>query len=612
METILNNTVKAELVRADTALQSFREGGYNFTDAIGEIVDNSIQAGARKVRFDWKFDVVKTGKSTKSKREIVSLAVADDGQGIAPNILPNVLTIGFSTRYNSREGMGRFGVGFKLASISQAKRLEIYTKPSHLEVAKDEKTGNYIPVKNTKNILGKIFMSYLDLDEIAAGIQENYACQEVDSFPPEYAHLMEGNSNGTLIVWRNTDRLNENRAYSETSDEKISGLGYFLSRTYRIYIDKGLEIYLPTGGNQLFPEKPLYPYDPTFQIENPDADALANGESMKGELVEDGEFFIDGHKVIWRVYLTPKVTRLVLGGGGIKGPLGDNQFKRLNIPDNQGKISFLRHEREICYTKVPYLVSPDALDRNGHLDRHVAIEVLFPPALDEYFQVRHIKRGVEPVEKLKKELRATLNKPIKTARKRIREVWAETKTAKRESNPEDYSGGRDNAEETVKSSNASMPRGRSGDTVSPDEELQRLIEVAESLGIPQERQQDFALQAQQKPAIALELEWPGKGLLDIEHLNKTLLVKINRRHPFIKEVYNPLKDAINKDGVEQDADYISYLFQKAIDGIDLLLFAYAKAESMHADPEEAYMELREDWGKFTAVYLKKREEINIA
>src|SRR5690606_16223104 len=494
--TTTDNIIKAELVRADTALQSFRDGGYSFTDAIGEIVDNSIQAGARKIKFDWKFDVIKSGKSAKGKRAVSSLAIADDGQGIAPNILPNVLTIGFSTRYNSREGMGRFGVGFKLASISQAKRLEIYTKPSHLEVLKDEKTGNYTPVKNSKNISGKIYKSYLDLDEISEGKQSNYTTEEVSSFPADYQHLMEGLSSGTLIVWRNIDRMNESKAYSESPDEKISGLGYFLSRTYRIYIDKGLEIYLPTESNQLFGNKPLYPYDPTFQIENPDADALAKGENMKGELVEEGEITIDNEKVIWKVFLTPKLTRLISGGGGIKGPLGDNQFKKLHIPDNQGKISFLRHDREICYIRVPHFIPQDSQDRNGHLDRHIGIEVLFPPALDEYFQVRHIKRGVEPVEKLKKELKLILSKPIKTARKRIRDVWKETQSVQKESSPEDYSGGRDTAEETVKSSNASMPKSRSGDTVSPEAEIQRLIEIAESLGIETpEKQQEFATQA---------------------------------------------------------------------------------------------------------------------
>lgn len=604
--------ITAELVRADTALQSFRDGGYNFTDAIGEIVDNAIQAGARKIKFDWEFRSVKRGKSPKPKREIVSLGIADDGQGIAAGILANVLTIGFSTRYNSREGIGRFGVGFKLASISQAKRLEIYTQPTFLDVQADS-LGNYIPLTSSKNTGRKIFMTYLDLDDIREGKQVNYSYREVDSFPDDYAKLMDGFNSGTLVIWRNIDRMNEDKAYTESADEKIASLNYFLSRTYRIYIDKGLKIFIPNKENRLFEEKEINPYDPTFQIDNLDANALAQGESMQGEFVEDGELKIEDEIVKWRVYLTPEVTRLVEGGGGIKGPLGEQQFKRLHIPDNQGKISFLRHDREISYTKVPHLIQSDSLDRNGHLDRHIGIEVSFSPALDEYFQVRHIKRGVEPVEKLKKELKLILNKPVKAARKRIRQVWAESKLPQPASALNDFSGGRSVSEDTVQSSNPSMPQGRSGESMAPDAEFERLVEVADSLGIVgTELQIDFATQVQQKPMVALEMEWPGKGLLDIEHLNKTVLVKINKKHPFIKEIYNSIKEAAKKDPSDMEPDYINHLFQKALDGIDLLFFAYAKAESMSSDPEEDYMELREDWGKFTAAYLKKRDEMNIA
>jgi hypothetical protein len=33
-------------------------------------------------------------------------------------------------------------------------------------------------------------------------------------------------------------------------------------------------------------------------------------------------------------------------------------------------------------------------------------------------------------------------------------------------------------------------------------------------------------------------------------------------------------------------------------GLDLLIYAYAKAESMDPDPEEKYGDLRMEWGKF--------------
>ena len=55
---------------------------------------------------------------------------------------------------------------------------------------------------------------------------------------------------------------------------------------------------------------------------------------------------IDGCQVRWLVQLTPQVTQLKRYGGGEDGPAGPGQFKKLHIPDNEGKISFLRHNRE--------------------------------------------------------------------------------------------------------------------------------------------------------------------------------------------------------------------------------------------------------------------------
>jgi len=44
------------------------------------------------------------------------------------DVVKRALVLGFSSRYNSRQGMGRFGVGATLAGISQAKRLEIFSR----------------------------------------------------------------------------------------------------------------------------------------------------------------------------------------------------------------------------------------------------------------------------------------------------------------------------------------------------------------------------------------------------------------------------------------------------------------------------------------------------
>jgi hypothetical protein len=39
-------------------------------------------------------------------------------------------------------------------------------------------------------------------------------------------------------------------------------------------------------------------------------------------------------------------------------------------------------------------------------------------------------------------------------------------------------------------------------------------------------------------------------------------------------------------------------------GLDLLIMAYAKAESMDPDPQEKYGDLRTEWGKFLYNFIQ--------
>jgi hypothetical protein len=89
-------------------------------------------------------------------------------------------------------------------------------------------------------------------------------------------------------------------------------------------------------------------------------------------------------------------------------------------------------------------------------------------------------------------------------------------------------------------------------------------------------------------------------------------VRINRRHPFIKEVYLPLREAITAGVDGMDQHQIVSLLERAADGMDLLLFAYAKAENMSPNPEDDFGMLRDDWGKFAAVYVRDRAKVSVS
>ena len=109
------------LVNDGAALLSMRNSDFDANSAVGEVIDNSIQAGAKKVRLIVNF------KASKEE-PITSIAFGDDGIGMSRDVLHRCLQLGYSTRYNDRGGIGRFGVGATLAAINQCKKIEVYSK----------------------------------------------------------------------------------------------------------------------------------------------------------------------------------------------------------------------------------------------------------------------------------------------------------------------------------------------------------------------------------------------------------------------------------------------------------------------------------------------------
>src|SRR5260221_716094 len=112
------------LVDNARALESLRNSDFDAYSAFGEVIDNSIQANAK--RIDIK--VIYTPRSGRSFEPITKIGFADDGHGMDPEILHRCLQLGYSSRYNDRSGIGRFGVGMTLGAINQCERVEVYSK----------------------------------------------------------------------------------------------------------------------------------------------------------------------------------------------------------------------------------------------------------------------------------------------------------------------------------------------------------------------------------------------------------------------------------------------------------------------------------------------------
>ena len=116
----------AQIIDAYLGLTALRQAGYRSTaTAVAELVDNSIEAEASNI------DIIAISKevliNTRTSNQVQKIAVLDNGDGMTTDILENCLSLGWGTRLNTREGLGRFGFGLKGASISQARRVEVYS-----------------------------------------------------------------------------------------------------------------------------------------------------------------------------------------------------------------------------------------------------------------------------------------------------------------------------------------------------------------------------------------------------------------------------------------------------------------------------------------------------
>lgn len=567
---------RTDLVEIGHVFESMRDAGYDLTAAIGEPVDNSIEAAATTIH-------VRTIRA-KDNKSVETVVIADNGKGITPEGLAHALKMGHSTRFGGRAGLGRFGVGLKLATLSVARRLEVFTRPQGSE---------------------KYYRAYIDLDEVEKGLQTYIEAIEVDGWPEDLAHLMvdaptqpsRGRvstpntagrpfDSGTLVIWRKVDRLKSGGAFGTALDERDAELRKFVARAYRKFLDKGLRITL----NDVL----ITPHDPLFQMDNPrivERYKDLPAKDLKGRIVEQNKLTVGGHEVNVVVALVPEIFRARRGEGG-KNDAAGHDIRDMQINEaNEGCISILRNGREIYYDIIPRFL-PEGVVRG---DRYFAVEVSFPAELDEYFQVRHVKRGAEPVDKLRKQLRDWVQRPVRTARLEIRNYWGAVENTERQA-----ARRHTDALNASKAAERTAPVGRAGAKMTPAEAAEKVADIIQDvLGDVAETEPERAEEIRSSidnDALSLfDGGWQGSELFEITHLNGSAVMTLNHRHPFFQTFYKPIADIADEKKMDLDHASLVKLARDTETAFDLLFLAYAKAENLHADPE-AFSDLRTFWG----------------
>jgi hypothetical protein len=105
--------------RASALVESLRGLGYSPATALADIIDNSVAAGASRIELGF----VWAGEDSW-------ITIRDDGRGMTAVELDSAMRLGGRNPLDPRaaDDLGRFGLGLKTASFSQARRLTVASR----------------------------------------------------------------------------------------------------------------------------------------------------------------------------------------------------------------------------------------------------------------------------------------------------------------------------------------------------------------------------------------------------------------------------------------------------------------------------------------------------
>jgi hypothetical protein len=352
-------TSPTEVFALGQCLEAFRDSGYRgLQGALAELIDNSLEAGATTVdiRIDSEANCVER------------VCILDDGRGILPSKISTALQLGGSTRFDNRDGFGRYGIGLPVSSISQARRVDVY---SWLRK-------------------GQIWWSYLALDEVWAGLFREIprpTRQRTPLLMPQWA-----TDHGTLVVWSSCDRISPLRGVD------FLKLSISIGRIFRGSLWQGRRIIL----NSI----PVMPVDPLFLKSGTyPGVAKAFGPPLQFEVELPGR----GRRR--RSQIDVRFSELPIEDWYL---LSKTEKRYLGITNNP-VVSMLRAGREI---DAGWLFM--GTKRKESYDDWWRCEVSFHPELDEFFGVTHTKQGVNATTLLEGILTPHLERTAHELNRRVR------------------------------------------------------------------------------------------------------------------------------------------------------------------------------------------------
>ena len=331
---------------------SLRDLGYSLETAVADLIDNSISAEATEI--DVFCDL---------SRSTPVLVIADNGRGMTGNEVIAALRHGATDPRKKRgpKDLGRFGLGLKTASFSQCRRLTVVSSVKSVYAGAE---WNLDEVEKNDDWL----IAILDPDEIAA--------------QPYFQALGDC---GTLIIWRDLDRLFEDetgRRRDEIVNEKLTTVERHLSLVFHRFlageVNGRRKLTIRINGH------PITPFDPFCR------------KNEATQILPEETVWVDAVAITMQPYILPHHSRL-------SASEFDFYQDRSDFISNQGAYVY-RSGRLMAWGDWFRMVP------KGEATKLARVQIDFPNSLDEAWTIDIKKSRARPPHAVRERLRQIIAK----------------------------------------------------------------------------------------------------------------------------------------------------------------------------------------------------------
>ncbi len=594
-----------DLVPTHLAVQAMRDNGYrNTAYAVAELIDNAIQAEATQVELLCceSEELVQQ----RVRRRVKYIAVLDNGTGMDDALLRTALQFGNGTHLHDRSGIGRFGMGLPSASISQCRKVEVWSWQDRLD---------------------KASYSYIDLAAV-----EQQTMREVPA--PEYRPLPEMwvkaaiaiGATGTLVVWSNLDRV-----MWRTANTIIRNSEFLIARMYRNFLSEGkVAIRMATFSEEdpgrrasddyAVANDPGYLITPSSTPAPYDSEPMFQHDGDRWEVKRTIRFRDTEHEIVIRFSYAKEEARDRPNAGSTD--YGKHAGKNVGV-------SLIRAQRELDMDQA-LVISYDPRERWW------GVEVDFPPSLDDLFGVTNNKQSARNFSEVAANFKSILTGESGTAREQLDElaededpsgallemmtlidrrltvlrkaIEVQRKGSGKARRRFDPNAPEVQATEVTRERQQEGHRGQSdaGEGQPEGERKEALKQELVDAGLSDQQAGDLAaktIESGIKYTFA-EADLEGRSFFTVRPVAGEIVIKININHP----AYRNLVEVLEEEQLDEETTeaQLRDRLQRANRGLKLLLMAWARYEDEQiTDRErEQIQDIRTDWGRVAYRFLR--------